>query len=141
MFFDARPVRKAVDRATRAVLSKAGAFVRRSARQLIRRRKRPARPGEPPSSHKGHLRRLIFFGYEPQQRTVVIGPALLGGRSPYGPQTVPEVLEEGGTVTTRDPGRDGERVRRNYRGNPFMGPAMEQELPNFPDLWRDSVRR
>ncbi|MEX2670931.1 MAG: hypothetical protein WD294_02350 [Phycisphaeraceae bacterium] len=138
MFFSAKPVRKAADRATRAVLSKAGAFVRRTARSSIRRRKRTARPGEPPSSHKGHLRRLIFFGYERQRRIVVVGPAPLGRRSPYGPTTVPEVLEEGGTVAARE---DGERVRRRYRGHPFMGPAMEKELPKFPTLWKDSIRR
>lgn len=140
MFFDARPVRKAVDKASRAVLSKAGAFIRQTARSLIRPRKRSARPGEPPSSHKGHLRRLIYFGYEPQRKSVVIGPAPLGDRrSPYGPKTIPQVLEDGANVTARDD--EGRPVRRRYAGNPFMRPALQKEAPNFPDLWKDSVRR
>lgn len=139
MFFDSKPVRKAVDKASRAVLSKAGAFIRQTARSLIRPRKRSARPGEPPSSHKGHLRRLIYFGYEPQRKTVVVGPVPLPGRRPYGPQaTVPEVLETGGAVTARD---DDKRVKRRYKGNPFMEPALEAERDKFAKLWSDSVKR
>ncbi|MEX2388774.1 MAG: hypothetical protein WD534_12925 [Phycisphaeraceae bacterium] len=141
MFFDRKAVTGAVSRATRRVLSKAGAFVRQRARTLIRPRRRSARPGEPPSSHAGDLRRLIWFGYERQQPTVVIGPAPLHGRSPYGPTTVPEVLEFGGTVTARDHRQQGKRVRRRYRGNPYMGPAMEAEQDQFADLWRGSVRK
>ena len=144
MFFDRPRVKRAVDRAKRSVLSKAGAFVRQRARTLIRPRRRSARPGEPPSSHTGLLRRLIFFGHprNSDRDTVVIGPAPLntsGGRSEYGSTTVPEVLEFGGRVTTRDH-RTGQRVTRRYRGHPFMGPALEKEADKFPELWRDSVK-
>ena len=139
MFFDSRRVRRAVDRAKRSVLSKAGAFVRRRARQLIRPRRRSARPGEPPSSHTGLLRRFIYFGYERESESVVVGPVPFPGRQPYGPRTtVPEVLETGGTVTAAE---DGEQVTRNYPGHPFMSPALEAERDNFADLWSDSVRR
>ena len=138
MFFDRPRVQRAADRAKRGVLSKAGAFVRQRARTLIRPRRRSARPGEPPSSHTGLLRRFIFFGYERDRDTVVIGPTPLNQRSPYGQTTVPEVLELGGTVTTRERGR---QETRRYRGNPYMGPAMEKEADNFGQLWRDSVRR
>lgn len=142
MFFDRQAVTGAVSRAKRAVLSKAGAFIRQRARTLIRPRRRSARPGQAPSSHTGDLRRLIWFGYERERDTVVIGPAPLHGRSPYGPTTVPEVLEFGGTVTTtQDHRRPGQRVRRRYRGHPYMGPAMEAEQDRFADLWRNSVRR
>lgn len=142
MFFDRKAVTTAADRAKRAVLSKAGAFVRQSARNLIRRRKRSARPGEPPSSHTGVLRRFIWFGHDRQRDTVVVGPTLLsaarGGESD-GANTVPELLEFGGRVTRRDR-RTGRRVTRRYGGNPFMGPALEKEADNFPALWRDSVK-
>ena len=141
MFFDRPRVKRAVDRARRSVLSKAGAFVRQRARSLIRPRRRSARPGEPPSSHTGLLRRFIFFGYprNSDRDTVVIGPAPLNQRSEYGNTTVPEVLEFGGRVTTRDY-RTGKRVTRRYRGHPYMGPALEKEADKFPALWRDSVK-
>ena len=78
MFFDRKVVTNAVDRAARRVLSRFGAFVRRGARSSIRKRKRVAEPGMPPSSHTGLLKRNIFFLYEPHHSSVVIGPTLLG---------------------------------------------------------------
>ncbi len=138
MFFTTTAVRRAVDKGTRAVLSKAGAFVRQRARSLIRPRKRSARPGEPPSSHLGLLRRFIYFGYDQGKKSVVIGPAKLNQRNPYGDTTVPEVLEVGGTVT---PGSGKHKETRRYRGNPYMGPALEAEKSKFPTLWRNSVKR
>jgi len=77
MFFDRKAVTGAVGRATRKVFSRFGAFVRTAARSSIRRRKRVSAPGEPPSSHTGLLKRLIFFGYDRQRRSVVIGPQRL----------------------------------------------------------------
>ncbi len=141
MFFTTKAVKRSVDRATRAVLSKAGAFVRQRARSIIRPRKRSARPGEPPSSHTGLLRRFIYFGYAPGSKSVVIGPAKLssGVRPGYGHTTVPEVLEVGGTVTA--PGSGKHKQTRRYRGHPYMGPALEAEKRKFPTLWRNSVRR
>ena len=73
LFFDSPKVVRAVDRTTRRVLSKFGAFVRRTARSSIRKRKRTSEPGSPPSSHTGLLKRFIFFGYDAQKRSVVIG--------------------------------------------------------------------
>ena len=49
MFFDRAKVKNAVDKGVRKVLSKFGAFVRRTARSSIRKRKRVSAPGEPPS--------------------------------------------------------------------------------------------
>ncbi|MEX1016018.1 MAG: hypothetical protein WDZ31_04660, partial [Phycisphaeraceae bacterium] len=119
MFFDRKRVIDATDRATRRVLSRFGAFVRQTARRSIRRRKRPSRPGQPPSSHVGLLRDRIFFGYDRERQSVVIGPAPINQRSPYGTTTVPELLEEGGRVRRREPG--GRTKTLNYRARPFMG--------------------
>ena len=85
LFFDSPKVLSAVDKATRQVLSKFGAFVRRSAKSSIRKRKRISSPGQPPSSHSGFLKKFIWFGYEPGSKSVVIGPAALnanGGKQP-----------------------------------------------------------
>jgi len=138
MFFDRKRVVDATDRVTRRVLSKFGAFVRQTAKRSIRRRKRPSRPGQPPSSHTGLLKRRIFFGYDREKQSVVIGPAPINQRSPYGDTTVPELLEEGGRVRRREPG--GRTETLNYRARPFMGPAFEKEQPKLPAMWRDSVR-
>jgi len=49
MFFDTKAVMRATDKATRRVLSKFGAFVRRSARSSIRKRKRTSAPASRPA--------------------------------------------------------------------------------------------
>jgi hypothetical protein len=121
-FFDSKTVVSAVDRAERRVLSKFGAYVRRTARSSIRNRKRISRPGEPPSGHSGVLRRFLFFGYDRHRASVVIGPAKtnqLYFDDDYRPLrgTVPEVLEHGGSVSVieewigRGPGTDRAHLR------------------------------
>jgi hypothetical protein len=95
LFFDSKKVRRAVDRTTRRVLSRFGAFVRRAARSSIRKRKRVSEPGNPPSSHTGLLRRFIWFAYEPDKRSVIIGPARLTGDAMG---EAPEALEYGGKI-------------------------------------------
>jgi len=133
MFFDSKKVLSAVDRATRKVLSKFGAFVRTTARHSIRKRKAASKPGEPPSSHVGTLRRLIFFGYDVERRSVVIGP------TPFRSEAeAPPLLEYGGHAPRRD--RKGKRVTATYRPRPFMGPAFEREQPKLPALWANSVK-
>jgi phage gpG-like protein len=129
LFFDSAKVVRAVDKSTRQVLSKFGAFVRRTARQSIRKRKASSAPGTPPSSHTGLLKRFIFFGYEPQRRSVVIGPERLDQKNTDAPHT----LEYGGRTTV-----DRKRVKISAR--PFMGPAFEKEKPNLPSMWKDSVK-
>ena len=128
IFFDSKKVTSRVDRATRRVLSRFGAFVRRTARQSIRKRKKSSAPGKPPSSHTGLLKRFIFFGYDPGQQSVVIGPERLsrGGEAP-------SLLEYGGRTTVKD-------RPAHIRPRPFMGPAFEKERPGLPQMWRDSVK-
>lgn len=129
-FFDRSAVTRRVDVATRRVLSKFGAFVRRRARSSIRKRKRVSRPGEAPTSQTGLLRNWILFSYEPASNSVVIGPAAL--REKQG--NAPEVLEHGGSIVTSKGGRISIQPR------PYMGPALEKELPGLPRMWQDSVR-
>ena len=99
-FFDRRAVIEAVGRANAMVLSKAGAFIRRTAKGSIRYSKNPSRPGMPPHAHrskKGNktspLRELIFFAYDEPTASLVIGPTPFRGRA-----IVPRVLELGGTA-------------------------------------------
>jgi len=134
LFFDSKKIRRSVDRTTRRVLSKFGAFVRRTARSSIRKRKKASPPGSPPSSHIGLLKKFIWFGYEPAKRSVVIGPARL---SQAGRGEAPSLLEYGGTTKVE---RRGKRKRAKVRPRPFMGPAFEKEQPKLPAMWRGSVR-
>lgn len=131
MFFDRRRIIDKVAKANRRNLSKAGAFIRRSAKSSIRKRKRISRPGEPPSSHEGSLRRLIYFGYEPNRETVVIGPVRFGAGQ------APALLERGGSTRLKR----GNKVRiARYRPRPFMGPALEREAPKLAPLWERSIK-
>ena len=134
LFFDTKAVRGKVDAGTRRVLSKFGAFVRRTARSSIRKRKKLSSPGAPPSSHIGLLKKFIFFGYEPVKRSVVIGPVRL---SQKGRGEAPHLLEYGGATKVEHRGKS---KRAKVRPRPFMGPAFEKEQPQLPAMWRDSVR-
>ncbi len=163
LFFDKAAVVRAVDKARRAVLSKAGAYIRQRARSSIRKRKKASAPGQPPSSHAGTLRKFLFFGYDPSADTVVVGPAQTNqvyfGRDRRPVRgTVPSVLEYGGQITVLEVFKHGRwqradlRSRRRMAGlrtryrkvaikpRPYMGPALMAELPRLPALWRNSVR-
>ena len=134
MFFDRQAVVSKVDAATRRVLSRFGAFVRRSAKSSIRKRKKAAPPGQPPSSHTGLLKKFIFFGYDADRRSVVIGPTRLNQK---GRGEAPPLLEYGGKATLV---RRGKKKRVTYQARPYMGPAFEKEKPQLPAMWRGSVR-
>jgi len=132
LFFDSPRVQRAMDAATRQALSRAGAFIRQRARTSIRKRKGVSQPGRPPHSHTGHLKRLIFFAWDAATESMVIGPV------PFKQGEAPNLLEFGGSVVRAT----GKRQRRRmvYEKRPFMGPALEAELPQLPSRWRNSVR-
>jgi hypothetical protein len=130
MFFDRKSIRNKVDLRTRKVLSKFGSYVRLTARKSIRKRKGTSKPGSPPFSHKGTLKKFLFFDYDANKRSVVIGPVIVPGK----PGKAPSVLEHGGRVTLP-------------RGNsaaiaprPFMQPAFIKELAQIKTLWKDSIK-
>ena len=133
LFFDRQAVISKVDTATRRVLSKFGAFVRRSAKSSIRKRKKAAPPGQPPSSHTGLLKKFIFFGYDAARQSVVIGPTRLNQK---GRGEAPPLLEYGGKATLV---RRGKKKRVTYQARPYMGPAFEKEKPQLPAMWRGSI--
>lgn len=139
--FDQKIVINAKDRATRRVLMKFGSFVRRTAKQSIRKGKAISVPGKPPKSHSGELKKLIFFSYEPRKQNVVIGPLLFRStkvkQSPLGL----EALEYGGFITHKRKGTLGLRSKRfRFRARPFMAPAFEKEHPKLSGMWKNSIR-
>lgn len=94
-----------------------------------KRPKASSRPGEPPRSQVGTLRKFLFFSFDPRSESVVVGPA----RTTADDQDAPRTLEFGGTAEVGG-------SRRRIAPRPYMGPALTQEQPKFAELWRNSVR-
>lgn len=187
-FFSADAVKRSVDQVTRKALSRFGAFVRQGARGSIQESNTISSPGNPPHSHVGAQRRSInrrrkaqgvapvkgglqgikdiWFAYEPQAQSVIVGPVKYNivsfrtGTSEVLHGTVPSVLEFGGQVTqmmVESQGAPGEFVRANLRSRrrlagrkikyrtvtirprPYMIPALERELPKLPGMWADAI--
>lgn len=137
-FFDRARIVRATTDATRRVLSRAGAFVMTSARSLIRSAKGWddfSKPGRPPKSHLGLLKRFIFFGYDESRRSVIVGPARLGNKK----GDAPSLLEFGGDATRRNRRAKQDTVA-HYEPRPFMGPALQKNLERFPSLFHDSIK-
>lgn len=135
-FFDRHVVMAAMGNARRKVLSKAGAFIRTTAKTSIRKRKKSAPPGSPPHSHEGSLRRLILFGYDRSSDSVLVGPV------GFKKGTAPSVLEHGGdtVVLSRRGGRLRSRTVK-IAPRPYMAPALDKERPHLPLLWRNSIKK
>jgi hypothetical protein len=134
LFFDRSAVIAAIGKTAATGFSRFGSFVRRRAQTSMRkggRKKLIASPGQPPRTHEGSLRRLIWFSWDPNTRSVVIGPV------PYKKGDAPRLLEFGGTVTRKVHGKS--RVLR-YHKFPSMGPALDAEMPNLPKAWAAAVR-
>ena len=87
-----------------------------------------SKPGEPPRSVVGYLKKFLYFAYDPATKSVVVGPALFGG----GGGTAPRTLEEGGKAITYG----GKTV--TIKPRPYMRPAFQAELPTVPKLWQQA---
>lgn len=151
-FFDRDRVLRGMDRGTARALSKIGAFIRRSAKSSMRKRKGPSRPGMPPHVHTGLLKDRLFFAYEPANKTVVVGPEALSSSA-----TVPGLMEFGGTVVTKSKrwlpavstrGSGGRftsgglttveaGTSLDYQARPFMGPALDKNAAMIPRAFED----
>lgn len=129
IFFEPDKVLAPMNRKTEMVLKLTGGYARKVMKQGMRRRKGASAPGDYPSVHSGQLRDLIYFGYDIDARELVVGPTLfkvdreISGTS----KTVPELLNEGGTVQrTRVVGRGSKRRAtdrtrtQTYRPRPYV---------------------
>lgn len=135
LFFDRELVKRAVDRATRANLSKAGGEIRKIARQSMRYATEPkfgslrvrpvSKPGEPPRAVRPHpwIRKNLFFGFNPGNRGIVVGPVGFARGS-----GAPRILEFGGRAAIRNKRR---RIRRIGSGGEVRigGPASSTTKP------------
>lgn len=143
-FFDRQKVIDAMTAENRKRLSKAGAYIRKRARtDILRRRKQPSRPGQPPSVHSrdsfATLKNILFYANQDWE-SVIIGPRAIPSlrlkRSNR--TTVPELMEKGGWSVNerRIRGRTVSNVGR-YQARPFMGPALDKEVRagTIGNLW------
>lgn len=163
LFFDRPGLLKTMNRARLQFLSKAGAFVRRSARSLIRQSKQTSKPDQPPKGKTNRLKNTILFGLE--KNSVVIGPVKLESTAKnvktFGPP-VCEVLERGGEIRVHEyQSRNGSwlqitgsseqsplaqarptRWRKvKVSARPFMVPALRANQSKFPGLWRGLFKK
>ena len=167
-FFDRKNLEFAIDKAESKAMSRVGAFVRRRARSLQRRRKKSSPAGQPPSVHssdKTATLKNIVFGYDARIHGVVAGPVKLNkiqrlnGKLLAG--TVPQLQEFGGQAGIREfynpvtkrwvaatfrskrlGSQFRQRIRRtSYAPHPFMGPALDAEVEagTIPMAWKGRV--
>ena len=103
-------------------LVRVAALTRVIARRSIRKRKGPSRPGRPPHSHTGLLKRHIYFWPDRKGETVDIGAAALGGTRS---DDIPGVLEQGGRAKAA-----------RVQPRPYMGPALDKSKEQLKDILR-----
>lgn len=127
-FFDSPKVLRSIKREKRRMLSKLGAFTRRTARSSMRKRKKPAPADQPPSVHEGSYKRLTYFAWDQATESVVIGAIPFKGSS-----MMPELTEHGGEVAVRT--KRG-TIQQQYRPHPAMRLAMAKELPKFASMFK-----
>lgn len=167
LFFDAPAVQRAVDRGTRRVLSRFGAFVWTKAKDLTNRPARRMTLSEMTPEQRANHKRAVAIakrkgrpvpkkparpsqpGEPPRRVTGVLrrflrfafddaAQSVVIGAVPVPSRSGAQApLEHGGKTTVKSR-RGSRRVRIAAR--PFMAPALERELPKLPGMWRDAVR-
>jgi hypothetical protein len=145
-FFDRAAVLQYMDKRTLKFLRHAGGYVRKTARNSMRQVKKPSPPGQPPRARSGQLKEMLYFSFEPRNRSVVVGPA------GFGKSVVPRLLEEGGTEQMRIAPvyRHGKIVGFSHRktdpiktarypARPYMKPAFDKALAQRRAFWRQAA--
>lgn len=111
---DDQVVLDAMDNAKQTGARRTGFRTRELAMNSITDNAGPSRPGQPPHSHLGFIKRGISYDYDESTSTMVVGPKLMSRRS----GNVTNALEYGGySKTVR-----GNSIRILAR--PFMSPAF-----------------
>lgn len=132
-FFDRAVVMDMIDKAARKGLGYFGAVVRLTAKRSIKNAKNcydHSTAGNPPKSHVGTLKKMIYYAWDPNTRSVVIGPQL------FTPMTgAPETLEYGGVAYIRF-----KKKRVRIAPRPYMRPAFALHEKNLPQYLNGSIR-
>lgn len=123
VLFDPDAVKKAVKKGSTNSLKQAGAYVRKAARNSVKKSKHSSIAGTPPHTRRGLLKRSLLFGVEPRRMAVVIGPSF---------------RFVGISMTAHEFG--GMYRHRKYPKRPLMRPMLEKTAPQISKLWADSVK-
>ncbi len=132
-----------VDATRTRTLMKGGAIVRGIMRRRIRFRKnKRSSPGQSPFAHVSSSSfglRTIFYAYDPNTRSVAIGPIVGNDNS-----GAPHALEFGGRAMVRLNRRQRrklgrKRIRAFYRPRPFSLPSLETFSSKYPNIWKDTI--
>lgn len=169
-FFDKEVIKRELSQAERKALAKHGASIRKEAKSSMKTKPidQHAAPGSPPFRHNvtgALLWRHLYFSYQPDTSSVIVGPEKLSRKK----GDAPRVLEYGGTITQRTLWVDKkvkERVDRmgrtrkvrfwkEYRksldmagrkvyseSRPYMRPALSKEmhLARLSEVWANIIR-
>ena len=149
-FFDRKRIVDSMDKATLRALKEFGRLVRKRAQKSLQVAEGVSRPGDPPHIHKSlgitktskstgrvrtqsvsPLREFLFFAYDKDTKSVVIGPAKLNKPGSLA------ALEKGGQSLIL---RRGKEELVNIAARPFMKPAFDAELPRAPRLWQNAMK-
>lgn len=137
LFVDRKKVLRAADRAAKRPLFRWGAYVRSVSKRSIRKRDGTSKPGKPPHSHTGDLKRLIFFGFDPRTRSIIVGPELYASGNAA-------KIETGGRIRVKRKSKGQKRTvqKATIAERPFMQPAAKKANEKLlPDIWKNSVKR
>lgn len=152
-FFDRSAVLDRLDKMKAGGLKQCGAVTRRIARNSLRRSPNPSKPGQPPKIHgtDSLLKKFIFFTFDPDSFSCLVGPAKINGSTTIAGDTVPEILEFGGVThfdaqdyfdhshsTHRIRHRIKAAVSRWVKPRPFMEPALQKAKDRYPRLFANA---
>lgn len=98
----------------------AAASIRKTASRSIRRGKNASRPGQPPRTRDGQLRRSLRFSVS--EEDAIIGPRY-------------SFVGEAGAAHEFGGSFRGQQ----YPARPFMLPALQENLGRFASEWRGSI--
>ena len=137
-FFDWKAVQNDAKRNLYRFLNHIGSYVKQVAKNSMKSAPGPSEPGTPPHSHIGLIKRHIYSALDTSRDCVVVGPALLEGKNPWGFNTTPEVEEYGGTFVRIIKGR---ARTFNYPQRSFMGAALDKarEGDRIEQFWAAAV--
>ncbi len=113
-----------VNRCNYRALTRAGAYIRKAARNRVKVNPNSSSPNSPPNSRRGLLKNSLLFGVEKQRKSVVIGPA-----AKFIGQSM-KAHEFGGIYR-----------KRRYPKRPLMGPTLIQTSTKIPKLWENIIKK
>ena len=120
--FDEDGIVARIARASRDILRRAGAYVRRVAQRKVVTSPKASQPGSPPHSRKGLLKRAILFGSD-GDKSVLVGP----GFNFVGP-----------SMSAHEFG--GKYRKERYPKRPLMGPSLKESVPHLAKMWSGAVK-